>query len=97
MSTLLTSEKLAQGVGLSEAVVLNMNAMVGIRDSAGDGGEDRPQCLQTSAAGAALSRLDGLVRAELVVATPRALKTFRLLFALDEFLAFQHGQTAQRG
>jgi len=83
MPTLLPSEKLERGLGLSEAVALNMNAMVGIGPFIviplviqAMGG---PQCLLAWVAGAVLSLLDGLVWAELGAAMPRAGGTYAFL------------------
>src|SRR5260221_1276757 len=83
MSTPLPSEKLERGLGLSEAVALNMNAMVGIGPFIviplviqAMGG---PQCLLAWVAGAVLSLLDGLVWAELGAAMPRAGGTYVFL------------------
>src|SRR6202162_3044630 len=83
MSTLLPEEKLERGLGLSEAVALNMNAMVGIGPFIviplviqAMGG---PQCLLAWLAGAVLSLLDGLVWAELGAAMPRAGGTYAFL------------------
>jgi fructoselysine transporter len=68
MSTSLPSEKLDRGLGLTEAVALNMNAMVRIGPFIviplviqAMGG---PQCLLAWLAGALLSLVDGLVWAE---------------------------------
>ena len=83
MSTPLPSEKLERGLGLTEAVALNMNAMVGIGPFIviplviqAMGG---PQCLLAWVAGAVLSLLDGLVWAELGAAMPRAGGTYAFL------------------
>src|SRR5258708_17380906 len=83
MPTLLPSEKLERGLGLSEAVALNMNAMVGLGRFIviplviqAMGG---PQCLLAWVAGAVLSLLDGLVWAELGAAMPRAGGTYAFL------------------
>src|SRR6202165_6139965 len=83
MSTPLPEEKLERGLGLSEAVALNMNAMVGIGPFLviplviqAMGG---PQCLLAWVAGAVLSVLDGLVWAELGAAMPRAGGTYAFL------------------
>jgi amino acid transporter len=83
MSTPLPEEKLERGLGLAEAVALNMNAMVGIgpfiviplviRAMGG------PQCLLAWVAGAALSVFDGLVWAELGAAMPRVGGTYAFL------------------
>src|SRR5258707_8505597 len=83
MPTPLPSEKLDRGLGLTEAVALNMNAMVGIgpfiviplviRAMGG------PQCLLAWLAGALLSLVDGLVWAELGAAMPRAGGTYAFL------------------
>src|SRR5260370_39180355 len=76
MSTRLPEEKVERGLGLSEAVALNMNAMVGIGPFIviplviqAMGG---PQCWLAWRAGALLSLVDGLVWAELGAAMPRA-------------------------
>ena len=83
MSTHLPEEQLERGLGLTEAVALNMNAMVGIGpfiviplviQSMGG-----PQCLLAWVAGAALSLVDGLVWAELGAAMPRAGGTYAYL------------------
>src|ERR1700704_4787804 len=83
MSTPLPEEQLERGLGLSEAVTLNMNAMVGIGPFIviplviqAMGG---PQCLLAWVAGAVLSLLDGLVWAELGAAMPRAGGTYAFL------------------
>ena len=83
MSTSLPSEKLDRGLGLTEAVALNMNAMVGIGPFIviplviqAMGG---PQCLLAWVAGALLSLVDGLVWAELGAAMPRAGGTYVFL------------------
>src|SRR6202140_276291 len=83
MSILLPEEQLERGLGLSEAVALNMNAMVGIGPFIviplviqAMGG---PQCLLAWVAGAVLSVLDGLVWAELGAAMPRAGGTYVFL------------------
>src|SRR5437899_8880227 len=83
MSTPLPEEKLERGLGLSEAVALNMNAMVGIGPFIviplviqAMGG---PQCLLAWLAGALLSLVDGLVWAELGAAMPRAGGTYAFL------------------
>ncbi len=83
MSILLPSEKLERGLGLSEAIALNMNAMVGIGPFIviplviqAMGG---PQCLLAWVAGAVLSLLDGMVWAELGAAMPRAGGTYAFL------------------
>src|SRR6202049_4582461 len=83
MSTPLPEEQLERGLGLSEAVALNMNAMVGIGPFIviplviqAMGG---PQCLLAWVAGAVLSLLDGLVWAELGAAMPRAGGTYAFL------------------
>jgi amino acid transporter len=83
MSTPLPEEKLERGLGLSEAVALNMNAMVGIGPFIviplviqAMGG---PQCLLAWVAGALLSLVDGLVWAELGAAMPRAGGTYAFL------------------
>ena len=83
MSTPLPEEQLERGLGLSEAVALNMNAMVGIGPFIviplviqAMGG---PQCLLAWLAGAVLSLLDGLVWAELGAAMPRAGGTYAFL------------------
>ena len=83
MPTPLPSEKLERGLGLSEAVALNMNAMVGIGPFIviplviqAMGG---PQCLLAWVAGAVLSVLDGMVWAELGAAMPRAGGTYVFL------------------
>ena len=83
MSTPLPEEQLERGLGLSEAVALNMNAMVGIGPFIviplviqAMGG---PQCLLAWVAGAALSLVDGLVWAELGAAMPRAGGTYAFL------------------
>src|SRR5260370_29014354 len=76
MPTPLPSEKLDRGLGLTECVALNMNAMVGIGPFIviplviqAMGG---PQCLLAWLAGALLSLGDGLGWAELRAAMPRA-------------------------
>jgi fructoselysine transporter len=83
MSTRLPEEQLERGLGLSEAIALNMNAMVGIGPFIviplviqAMGG---PQCLLAWVAGAVLSLLDGLVWAELGAAMPRAGGTYAFL------------------
>ena len=83
MSTPLPEEQLERGLGLTEAVALNMNAMVGIGPFIviplviqAMGG---PQCLLAWVAGAVLSLLDGLVWAELGAAMPRAGGTYAFL------------------
>src|SRR6202140_5082777 len=83
MSILLPEEQLERGLGLSEAVALNMNAMVGIGPFIviplviqSRGG---PQCLLAWVAGRVLSILDGLVWAELGAAMPRAGGTYAFL------------------
>jgi fructoselysine transporter len=83
MGSQLPSEKLERGLGLSEAIALNMNAMVGIGPFIviplviqAMGG---PQCLLAWVAGAVLSLLDGLVWAELGAAMPRAGGTYAFL------------------
>jgi fructoselysine transporter len=83
MPTLLPEQQLERGLGLSEAVALNMNAMVGIGPFIviplviqAMGG---PQCLLAWVAGAVLSLLDGLVWAELGAAMPRAGGTYAFL------------------
>jgi len=83
MSTPLPSEKLDRGLGLTECVALNMNAMVGIGPFIviplviqAMGG---PQCLLAWLAGALLSLVDGLVWAELGAAMPRAGGTYAFL------------------
>src|SRR5215472_11815548 len=83
MSTPLPEENLELGLGLAEAVALNMNAMVGIGPFIviplviqAMGG---PQCLLAWVAGAALSLVDGLVWAELGAAMPRAGGTYAFL------------------
>jgi fructoselysine transporter len=83
MATPLPSEKLERGLGLSEAIALNMNAMVGIGPFIviplviqAMGG---PQCLLAWVAGAVLSLLDGMVWAELGAAMPRAGGTYAFL------------------
>src|SRR5260370_18741963 len=83
MSTRLPEEKVERGLGLSEAVALNMNAMVGIGPFIviplviqAMGG---PQCLLAWVAGALLSLVDGLVWAELGAARPRAGGTYAFL------------------
>ncbi len=83
MPTPLPEEQLERGLGLSEAVALNMNAMVGIGPFIviplviqAMGG---PQCLLAWVAGAVLSLLDGLVWAELGAAMPRAGGTYAFL------------------
>src|ERR1700745_2686906 len=83
MSTPLPEEQLERGLGLSEAVALNMNAMVGIGPFIviplviqAMGG---PQCLLAWVAGALLSLVDGLVWAELGAAMPRAGGTYAFL------------------
>src|ERR1700686_2639415 len=83
MSTSMPEEQLERGLGLSEAVALNMNAMVGIGPFIviplviqAMGG---PQCLLAWVAGAVLSLLDGLVWAELGAAMPRAGGTYAFL------------------
>src|SRR6185312_11958302 len=79
----LPSEQLERGLGLTEAVALNMNAMVGIGPFIviplviqAMGG---PQCLLAWVAGAVLSVLDGMVWAELGAAMPRAGGTYAFL------------------
>jgi fructoselysine transporter len=79
----LPEEQLERGLGLGEAVALNMNAMVGIGPFIviplviqAMGG---PQCLLAWVAGAALSLVDGLVWAELGAAMPRAGGTYAFL------------------
>src|ERR1700681_5060047 len=83
MPTSLPSENLDRGLGLTEAVALNMNAMVGIGPFIviplviqAMGG---PQCLLAWLAGAVLSLLDGLVWAELGAAMARAGGTYAFL------------------
>lgn len=83
MGSQLPSEKLERGLGLTEAIALNMNAMVGIGPFIviplviqAMGG---PQCLLAWVAGAVLSLLDGLVWAELGAAMPRAGGTYAFL------------------
>jgi fructoselysine transporter len=83
MAIPLPSEKLERGLGLSEAIALNMNAMVGIGPFIviplviqAMGG---PQCLLAWVAGAVLSLLDGMVWAELGAAMPRAGGTYAFL------------------
>jgi len=83
MPKTLPSEQLERGLGLSEAVALNMNAMVGIGPFIviplviqAMGG---PQCLLAWVAGAVLSVLDGMVWAELGAAMPRAGGTYAFL------------------
>src|SRR5258708_22754692 len=83
MSTPLPSEKLDRGLGLTEAVALNMNAMVGIGPFIviplviqAMGG---PQCLLAWLAGALLSLVDGLGWAGLGAAIPRAGGTYAFL------------------
>src|SRR6266478_310779 len=83
MPTPLPEEQLERGLGLTEAVALNMNAMVGIGPFVviplviqSMGG---PQCLLAWVAGAALSLVDGLVWAELGAAMPRAGGTYAFL------------------
>src|ERR1700676_1033156 len=83
MSTPPPSEKLDRGLGLTEAVALNMNAMVGIGPFIviplviqAMGG---PQCLLAWVAGAVLSLLDASVWAELGAAMPRAGGTYAFL------------------
>jgi len=83
MSTPLPEDRLERGLGLTEAVALNMNAMVGIGPFIviplviqAMGG---PQCLLAWVAGAVLSLLDGLVWAELGAAMPRAGGTYAFL------------------
>src|ERR1700689_1499117 len=83
MSTPLPEESLERGLGLTEAVALNMNAMVGIGPFIviplviqAMGG---PQCLLAWLAGAGLSLVDGLVWAELGAAMPRAGGTYAFL------------------
>ncbi len=83
MSTTAPSQKLERGLGLTEAVALNMNAMVGIGPFIviplviqAMGG---PQCLLAWLAGALLSVFDGLVWAELGAAMPRAGGTYAFL------------------
>jgi amino acid transporter len=83
MSTPLPEEQLERGLGLTEAVALNMNAMVGIGPFIviplviqAMGG---PQCLLAWVAGAVLSALDGMVWAELGAAMPRAGGTYAFL------------------
>jgi fructoselysine transporter len=79
----LPEDQLERGLGLTEAVALNMNAMVGIGPFIviplviqAMGG---PQCLLAWVAGAALSLVDGLVWAELGAAMPRAGGTYAFL------------------
>jgi amino acid transporter len=76
MSVSPQTEKLERGLGLSEAVALNMNAMVGIGPFIviplviqAMGG---PQCLLAWVGGALLALLDGQVWSELGAAMPRA-------------------------
>src|ERR1700680_3642573 len=76
MSVSRQTEKLERGLGLSEAVALNMNAMVGIGPFIviplviqAMGG---PQCLLAWVGGALLALLDGQVWSELGAAMPRA-------------------------
>ena len=83
MSTPLPEDQLERGLGLTEAVALNMNAMVGIGPFIviplviqAMGG---PQCLLAWVAGALLSLVDGLVWAELGAAMPRAGGTYAFL------------------
>jgi fructoselysine transporter len=83
MSTPLPSEKLDRGLGLTECVALNMNAMVGIGPFIviplviqAMGG---PQCLLAWLAGALLSLVDGMVWAELGAAMPRVGGTYAFL------------------
>src|ERR1700687_1083361 len=83
MSTPLPEEQLERGLGLTEAVALNMNAMVGIGPFIvitlviqAMGG---PQCLLAWVAGAVLSGLDGLVWADLGAAMQRAGGTYAFL------------------
>ncbi len=83
MSAPLPEDQLERGLGLTEAVALNMNAMVGIGPFIvipiviqAMGG---PQCLLAWVAGAALSLMDGLVWAELGAAMPRAGGTYAFL------------------
>jgi len=83
MAIPLPEEKLERGLGLAEAIALNMNAMVGIGPFIviplviqAMGG---PQCLLAWVAGAALSLVDGLVWAELGAAMPRAGGTYAFL------------------
>lgn len=80
MPDLLPEQKLERGLGLSEAVALNMNAMVGIGPFIviplviqAMGG---PQSLLAWALGALLSMLDALVWSELSAAMPRAGGTY---------------------
>jgi fructoselysine transporter len=83
VANLLPEDRLERGLGLSEAVALNMNAMVGIgpfiviplviQQMGG------PQCLLAWVAGAVLSLLDGQVWAELGAAMPRAGGTYAFL------------------
>src|ERR1700740_3172700 len=83
MSTPLPELQLERGLGLTEAVALNMNAMVGIGPFIviplviqAMGG---PQCLLAWGAGALLSLVDGVVWAELGAAMPRAGGTYAFL------------------
>lgn len=79
----LPEDKLERGLGLTEAVALNMNAMVGIGPFIviplviqAMGG---PQCLLAWAGGALLAILDGQIWAELGAAMPRAGGTYVFL------------------
>ena len=92
MSILLPEEQLERGLGLSEAVALNMNAMVGIGPFIviplviqAMGG---PQCLLAWVAGAVLSLLDGLVWAELGSLYPGSGGTYAYLRAAFEGTRF---------
>ena len=83
MPTPLPEDKLERGLGLSEAVALNMNAMVGIGPFIviplviqAMGG---PQCLLAWVAGAVLSLVDGAVWSELGAAMPRSGGTYAFL------------------
>jgi fructoselysine transporter len=83
MPTRLPEDSLERGLGLTEAIALNMNAMVGIGPFIvipfviqTMGG---PQCLLAWLAGAVLSVLDGMVWAELGAAMPRAGGTYAFL------------------
>src|ERR1700685_4185145 len=83
MSTPLPEEQVERGLGLTEAIALNMNAMVGIGPFIviplviqAMGG---PQCLLAWLAGAVLALLDAQVWAELGAAMPRAGGTYAFL------------------
>ena len=83
MAAGLPEDKLERGLGLTEAVALNMNAMVGIGPFIviplviqAMGG---PQCLLAWVGGALLAALDGQIWAELGAAMPRAGGTYVFL------------------